>query len=376
VVIAAGGTGGHIFPGLALADAIRELDPSAGITFVGTSRGLEGKLIPERGYPLRLVAMRPLERSFGVAPVLAVFSALRATIQARRVLADAAASVAVGMGGYASLPVIAAAWLRRIPRLVHESGAVAGLANRVAARLTRHVALAFEEAAPGIPARTRPRVVGMPLARQMASFDLRALRTEARAVFDLPDEATAVLVLGGSLGALRLNEVGVALAERWRGRSDLRIILKAGRSHLERTREELSRRGAADLVRTEGFLERMDLAYAAADVAVCRAGAGTVAELAAAGLPAVLVPYPHAPGDHQTKNAGPLVRAGAAILVPDAEATADRIGPIVEELAADPERRMRMSDAARERARPDAARELASWVLELADRDGRRSRAL
>jgi UDP-N-acetylglucosamine--N-acetylmuramyl-(pentapeptide) pyrophosphoryl-undecaprenol N-acetylglucosamine transferase len=367
VVIAAGGTGGHIFPGLALADEIARRSPEARICFVGTPRGLEGSLIPERGYPLRLVDMRPLPRSFGLGPVRAGWSLLRATVQAGRILRREGATVAVGMGGYASLPVVAAAWLRRIPRLVHESGAVPGLANRVAARLTPNLALSFRDAGPSFPPRVRrrARVTGMPMDPAVARLDRQALRADARKALDLPESVTAVLVLGGSLGAMRLNQVGVGLAGRWKDRTDVRLVIKAGKEHADRVTAELDRMGATGVATAMAFLERMDHAYAAADVAVCRAGAGTVAELAAAGLPAVLVPYPHATGDHQTRNAGPLVRAGAAVAVPDADATAERIGPILEELAADPARRSSMSDAARSLGRPDAAEQLAAWVLDL-----------
>jgi UDP-N-acetylglucosamine--N-acetylmuramyl-(pentapeptide) pyrophosphoryl-undecaprenol N-acetylglucosamine transferase len=373
IVIAAGGTGGHIFPGLALAGAIRELAPDARVAFVGTPRGLERSLIPARGYPLHLVGMRPFTRSLGMKPILGVLSMFRATVQARRILRSVRASAVVGMGGYASLPVVVAAWRLGIPRIVHESGAVPGLANRVAARFTRDVALSFPDAAGRFPRRTRTRVVGTPLSPELAGVDRIALRAEGRRAYRLPQTVTAVLVLGGSLGAMRLNEVGVGLAARWRERDDLRVVLKAGRDHLDTIRAEVTELGADQVVTTVAFIDRMDEAYAAADVALCRAGAGTVAELAAGGVPAVVVPYPHAPDDHQTKNAAALVRAGAAVLVPDGEATADRIAPILEELAADPARRERMSKAARELARPDAARELARWVLH---RAGRRSEAL
>lgn len=366
VVIAAGGTGGHIFPGLALADAIRRREPDARIAFVGTSRGLERTLIPARGYPLHLVDMRPLARKVGLAPVLAVLSLVRASFQARRILRREGAAVAVGMGGYASLPLIAGARLAGVSALVHESGAVPGLANRVAARLTPNVALSFQATAAGFSPRLHPRVTGMPLPPALANVDRGALRAEARRELELPEDVGVVLVLGGSLGARRLNEVGIGLAGRWRERGDVRILLKAGREHLDGVRAELDRMDAGRAVRAMAFLDRMDLAYAAADLAICRAGAGTVAELPAAGLPAILVPYPHAPGDHQTKNAAALVRAGAAVLVPDAQATAERIGPVAESLLADPERLERMGAAARTLARPRAAEDLADWTLELA----------
>jgi UDP-N-acetylglucosamine--N-acetylmuramyl-(pentapeptide) pyrophosphoryl-undecaprenol N-acetylglucosamine transferase len=369
VVIGAGGTGGHIFPGLALADAIARAEPPARVSFVGTARGLEGRLIPDAGYPLDLIDVLPLQRKVGVEALLAGPAFLRATWQARRLLRAREADVAVGMGGYPSLPVMAAAAASRLPSLLHESGAIPGLANRIAGRLTRNVALSFDEAAAHFarPART----VGMPLSPALAHMDRAALRAEARASYGLADDRVAVLVMGGSLGALSLNELALGLAARWKERDDVRIILKAGRGHLEAAQKRLADLGAEHVVDAMEFLDRMELAYAAADVAITRAGAGTVAELPAAGLPAILIPYPHAPGDHQTLNAQPLVAAGAAYVVADREATPERIGPLLEDLIADPARLARMGASARALARPHAADELAAWVLELAEKGKR-----
>jgi UDP-N-acetylglucosamine--N-acetylmuramyl-(pentapeptide) pyrophosphoryl-undecaprenol N-acetylglucosamine transferase len=366
IVIAAGGTGGHIFPGLALADALRRREPATSVSFIGTPRGLEQSIIPNRGYALRLVDMRPFVRRIGLGPVASLVSLVRATGQAKKILRAEHAAAVVGMGGYASLPVLAAARRLRLPSLLHESGAVPGLSNRVAARMTRHVAVAFGEAAAFFPRSCRPRTVGMPLDPSIARLDRLSLRREARDSFDLPADSRVLLVLGGSLGAMRLNGVGVDLASRWSERSDLRILMKTGAMHAQAVQAELERRGASDVARCVAFLDRMDLAYAAADVALCRAGAGTVAELAAVGLPSILVPYPHATRDHQTMNARPLERAGGAVIVPDSEADADRIGAIAEKLLGDEGNLTRMSSDAKSLARPSAADDLAAWVLKLA----------
>ena len=360
-VIAAGGTGGHIFPGLALADALRRARPDLGITFVGTKRGLEKTLIPDAGYPLELVDMVPFA---GRTRYLLPIALVRAAWQARRLLKEKRAAVAVGMGGYASIPLIVGARMAGVPSLIHESGAVAGRANRVASLLTPNVALAFDDAAAQFRGATR--TVGMPLNPQIASFDRAALRAEARRAFGLDEGSTMVLVSGGSQGSARLNAAAVGLAERWRDRSDVRIVLKAGRDHTEAVRKELDARGGGAVVNLVSFFERMDHAYAAADVMLSRAGAGTVAELAVVGLPSVLVPYPYAPDDHQAVNAAVLVNAGAAVMVRDAEATADRIGPMIEQFIDEPEKLRHMSEAAAKVARPRAAEELADLALELA----------
>lgn len=367
VVIAAGGTGGHIFPGLALAGALRRAAPGARVSFVGTPRGLERTLIPDAGYELRMVDMLPASRALGLRLALLPAALARSTVQAWRILRAEHASVAVSMGAYAGLPLILAARAAGIPSLIHESGAVPGRANRLAAHLTRNVAVAFEETAHLFSCTSGARVVGMPLDPQVAHVDRAALRMEARTSLDLPADGFVVLVNGGSQGAARLNEAAIGLAARWRDRSDVRVLVKAGRESFDAVREALARAGAERTGRCVAFFERMDHAYAAADLAVCRAGAGTVAELAAAGLPAILVPYPHAPGDHQARNAGPLVRAGAAFMTRDPEATAENLGPMVEELLANPSRLTSMGEAARATARPDAAENLAAWVLALAE---------
>ena len=361
VVIAAGGTGGHIFPGLALADALKRVAPDTRVTFVGTERGLEKRLIPEAGYPLRTVDMVPFT---GRGKVTLPFALVRAAFQARTLLKAEQADVAVGMGGYASIPLIVGARLARVPAIIHESGAIAGRANRVAAMLTRNVALAFDDAAHQFKGGAR--TVGMPLNPQIAEFDRATLRPEARTAFALPDGVTMVLVSGGSQGSARLNEAAVGMAGRWKDRDDVRIVLKAGIAHADDVAGRLAANGGQRVTELVSFFDRMDHAYAAADLMVSRAGAGTVAELAAVGLPSILVPYPYAMDDHQTVNAGVLTKAGAALMVRDDEATAERLAPMIEELLDDPERLGEMARATAKVARPHAAEELAAWVLELA----------
>jgi len=362
ILIAAGGTGGHIFPGLALASALRRQEPSAAVSFVGTPRGLEGRIIPDAGYPLHLLDMVPFA---GARRALVPAAFTRATWQARRLLRRESASVAVGMGGYASIPLVAGARLSGVPSLVHESGAIPGRANLLAARFTMNVALAFERAAASFSGPTR--VVGMPLSAEIEHFDRDALRAEARRAFDLPLDAEVLLVIGGSQGATTLNRAAVGLASRWCDQPNRFILLKTGAADLAGIQADLQAADAAHVVRAVSFFERMDHAYAAADLALTRAGAGTVAELGAVGLPAVLVPYPFAPHDHQAVNASVLVDVGAALMVRNPDATADNLAPTLDSLFADTERRAAMAAAGRSVARPHAADELASWVLELAD---------
>ncbi|MCK7627669.1 UDP-N-acetylglucosamine--N-acetylmuramyl-(pentapeptide) pyrophosphoryl-undecaprenol N-acetylglucosamine transferase [Streptomyces sp. RS10V-4] len=368
VVIGAGGTGGHIYPGLALADALRRAEPDAVVSFVGTERGLETRLIPEAGYRLHTVDMIPFDPALGARRYLLPAALLRAGAQCRAILRGQGAQVAVGMGGYPSAPVILGARLAGLPSLIHESNAVPGRANRFAARLTPHIALAFDRSRPHLAGGERAETVGMPLPGPLAGLDRAALRPAARRALGVPDGARLLLVNGGSLGAARLTEAAIGLAGRHRDRTGLRLLIKTGPAALDGARAALAANGGAAVAEAVPYLDRMDLAYAAADLVVCRAGSATVAELATTGMPAVLVPYPHAPGDHQTHNARVLSDAGAALLLPDAEATAERLDALVGPLLADPDRLAAMGAAADPGTHARAADLLAARTLALAGR--------
>ncbi|MGW3582079.1 undecaprenyldiphospho-muramoylpentapeptide beta-N-acetylglucosaminyltransferase [Streptomyces rubiginosohelvolus] len=366
VVIGAGGTGGHIYPGLALAEALRRADPDAVISFIGTERGLETTLIPAAGYRLHTVDMIPFDPALGAKRFLLPAALLRSGAQARSVLRAQKAQVVVGMGGYPSAPAIVGARMTGLPSVIHESNAVPGRANQFAARLTEHLTVAFDGSRAHLSGGERARTVGMPIAASLAALDRPALREEARRAFGIPEGARVVLFNGGSLGAARLTAAAVGLAARWRGRGDVHLLIKTGPAALAETRQKLVDAGGGSVAQAVPYLDRMDLAYAVADLVVCRAGSATIAELATTGVPAVLVPYPHAPGDHQTHNARVLSDAGAAHLVPDAETTADRLAEIVDPLLADPARLAAMGRAADPGHHARAADLLAETVIRLA----------
>jgi UDP-N-acetylglucosamine--N-acetylmuramyl-(pentapeptide) pyrophosphoryl-undecaprenol N-acetylglucosamine transferase len=362
IVIAAGGTGGHIYPGLALAEALHDARPDAAIEFVGTPKGLEGELVPAAGHRLHLYDMVQFAgqgwHKIGVPLALA-----RASVQARSILRRAGADVAVSMGGYSGIPLIVGARLAGIPSLIHEPGAVPGKANLLAARFARQLATSFPQTTfRGVEVR----YIGYPLREAITSFDRDRLRPEARAAYGLDADVSMVLVTGGSQGATALNRLALGLAERWSGRRDIRIVLKAGARNHEAVETELATNPGAHLVDLVRYIDRMDHAYAAADVAVCRSGAGTVAELAVVELPAILVPFPHDEHDEQVHNAEPLVHSGGALLVRDHEATAEIVGPMLEERLSDPARLAAMAKGMRASARPSAAADLAAWALDLA----------
>ncbi|MDQ3761855.1 MAG: undecaprenyldiphospho-muramoylpentapeptide beta-N-acetylglucosaminyltransferase [Actinomycetota bacterium] len=354
VVVAGGGSAGHVEPALALADAVRRAVPEARITALGTQRGLETTLVPQRGYPLELVAAVPLPRKPS-ADLLRLPLRVRAAVRRVREVLDAvAADVVVGFGGYVALPAYLAA-RGRVPIVVHEANARAGLANKVGARFAARVLAAVPGS--GLPG---AEVIGIPLRQAISSLDRAALREQARAHFGLDATAPTLLVTGGSQGARSLNTAVSGVAAEL-GAAGIGVLHAYGRRN---TVQVAAVPGAPPYVAVP-YLERMDLALAAADLAICRAGAMTVAELSAVGLPAVYVPLPHGNGE-QALNARPVVQAGGAVLVPDADLTPARVVKEVVGILTDPRRLAEMSAAARIAGHPEADSVLASIVLEVA----------
>ncbi|MDO8337452.1 MAG: UDP-N-acetylglucosamine--N-acetylmuramyl-(pentapeptide) pyrophosphoryl-undecaprenol N-acetylglucosamine transferase [Microcella sp.] len=306
-LLAGGGTAGHVNPLLALADHWRAVEPEVGILALGTAGGLEERLVPERGYELLTIPRVPFPRRPNGAAVRFPRDFRDAVDQTRAIIRERGADVVVGFGGYASAPAYVAARLERVPLVAHEANARPGIANRLAGWLGGRVGTTF----PGTPLRGA-RVVGMPLRREIVELDRVGLRPQAIAHFGLDPERPTLLVTGGSTGAKRLNEtIGDAIAH----------ILGSGWNVVHITGRD---RGGADPglpgYRVLEYCDRMDLAFAAADLVVCRSGSATVSELAAVGLPSILVPYPVGNGE-QRLNAGELVAAGGARLVDDAAFT-------------------------------------------------------
>jgi len=310
-LLAGGGTAGHVNPLLAVADALRAREPDATVLVLGTREGLESRLVPERGYELLFVDKVPFPRRPDGAALRFPGRFRRAVAQVRAHLRGRGVDVVVGFGGYASAPAYIAARRHGIPYVVHEANAKPGLANVLGARGAAGSGIVFE----GTPLKGA-RVVGMPLRPEIVQLDRAARRDEAAAFFGLDAGRPVLLVFGGSLGARRLNE---ALAGSWRD------IVAAGWQivHAVGERNDVADPGEA-AYRVVPYIDRMDLAFALADLIVSRAGSATVSEVSALGIPAVYVPYAVGNGE-QALNAASAVRAGAARLIPDAEFTADRV---------------------------------------------------
>ncbi|GAA1932803.1 undecaprenyldiphospho-muramoylpentapeptide beta-N-acetylglucosaminyltransferase [Microbacterium aoyamense] len=331
-LLAGGGTAGHVNPLLAVADALREREPDALVLVLGTREGLEARLVPERGYELVFVDKVPFPRrpNRDAAGFPARFR--RAIAQVRTIIAERGVDVVVGFGGYASAPAYVAARRARVPFVVHEANAKPGLANILGARWAAASGVAFD----GTSLRGS-RVVGMPLRRELMELDRAAVRAEGAAHFGLDPAKPTLLVFGGSLGAARLN---AAFEGAWQD------VLDAGWQllHVTGERSELEDPDAAGYA-LRRYVDRMDLAFAAADFVVSRAGAATVSEISALGIPAVYVPYAVGNGE-QAQNAASAVRAGAARLIPDAEFTSDRVRSEIVPLLTDSGARDQMAEAA------------------------------
>ena len=355
VVVAGGGTAGHIEPAMNLADALRRRDPDIGITALGTASGMENTLVPARGYELRHVPRVPLPRR-PTLDFLRLPASLRGAVAAAgRVLDDVGADVVVGFGGYVSVPAYLAARRRGLPIVVHEANARPGVANRLGARMTKFVAVTAR--AEDLP---HARLIGLPLRQAISTLDRAGTRGEARAHFGLDPDRPTLLVFGGSLGARRLNDAATGAAAAFRA-AGIQVLHSVGREHAASISVDQVPGEAPYIV--VPYLERMDLAYAAADVALCRAGAMTCAELAAVGLPAVYVPLPIGNGE-QRRNALPVVEAGGGLVVEDSAVDAAWITEHVVPLVGDAERVTGMGAAAAAHGRRDADEALVDLVLE------------
>ena len=352
VLLAGGGTAGHTSPLLATADALRRIDPSAQITALGTARGIEVRVVPEAGYALELIPPVPLPRKPSVE-LLRVPSRLRGAVSATLEVVDRLRpDVIVGFGGYVSMPAYFAARRRRIPLVVHEGNAVPGIANKVGARMTTHVATSF----PDTPLRHAVHL-GLPIRRMISTLDRSALRDEARETFGLAAHRPTLLVTGGSQGARRLNQ-SVSAAQRALADAGVQVLHIVGPNGSA----SVERRDVDPAYVVLPYVDRMDLAYAAADLVVCRAGANTVTEVASVGLPAVFVPLPIGNGE-QEHNARPVVDAGGGLLVQDGAFTPDWVRATVPVLLNDAAELGSMSTAAAAVVPRDADDKLAQMVL-------------
>ena len=354
-ILAGGGTGGHVIPALAIAQELQKRY-GAEVLFIGTARGIENRLVPAAGFPLRLVQVGALNKVSLKTRVKTLFDLPRAVWDARRILSEFAPDVVIGVGGYASGPAMLAAILKRIPTLAFEPNVVPGFANRVVARMVSAAAVHFQETARYFP---RAVVTGVPV--RDAFFKIAGTATV--------NEKPTLLVFGGSQGANAINQAMIqCLPELVKQVPDIHIIHQTGERDYNDAQAAYQKAGSSAEVYP--FITDMPAFFARADLILCRSGASTVAEITAAGKPAVFVPFPRAADDHQRVNAQALERAGAAVVAEETRLERVWLADTLAALLADPGRLQRMSQAARKLAHPDAAADIAAMAARLAGVEG------
>ena len=356
VVIAGGGTAGHVNPALALARSLT----SENVTFIGTERGVEASLVPAQGFPLRTIEVEGFNRSKPWLLPLVGVRAAGAVTAARSALKDVQPAVVVGVGGYVSLPVALAARTLRIPVVLHEQNVVLGLANKVAKSGAKAVAVSFE--ATLSDAGKHAVYTGNPVLPELVTADREAVRVSGYNSFGLDPARRTLLVFGGSLGAQRVNEAAAGLAEAWADRADLQVLHITGRSQYDSVAATVGETSGPLIYKVVPYVERMAEAYGVADLALCRGGATTVAELGVLGVPSVIVPYPHHRDRQQERHGRILEEAGAAKVLLDADTTTASVAASAGSLLDDPAALENMSRAALGFGRPDAAERLAAVV--------------
>ena len=353
VMIAAGGTGGHIYPGIAVANEILRRDPSSEVLFVGTSRGLETKIIPENGFQLALIHSVGLKNVGLKGKVKGLMTLPRSFVEARRLLREFRPSVVVGAGGYVSGPVLMMAVVMGVPTLVMDSNALPGFTNRRLARYVDRAALTFHEALPFFG--KKGTVTGNPVRKEF--FDVKPKERNGD---------TSVLIFGGSQGARAINNAMIAALDDLNGsRETMHVVHQTGEADFEKVRNAYTGHGweSADV---RPYISDMMHEFERADILICRAGATTCAEIAAAGKAAIMIPLPTAADDHQRKNAEAMQNAGAAKMIVQDELSPEVLASTLIELAAEPETIARMEQAARNLAREDAAEATVDIIEELA----------
>lgn len=357
ILISGGGTGGHLYPALAVAESLKRMQPSTEILFVGANRGLEAKEVPQAGFDFKGLDSVGFPKRPSFQSLRAAWSLGRAILSARAALLEFQPDVVFSTGGYASAPIVTAARWLKTPIVLQEQNSIPGRTNRIASRMASEVHLAYSSARVHFPKRSHLRLTGNPLREQvLAGSRGRALRQ-----FRLEDDRHTILVLGGSQGAHSINEAVVHALEHFDNRDDVQFLIQSGARDHEWVVEHCRARNVKTWVRR--FIPNMGDAYELADMVICRAGAMTLAEVSACGIPAIVVPYPHAMEDHQRHNAEQLADADAAIIVADSELDPAALAARIDELLAEPMRLREMSANILSLARPNATEMITTAIL-------------
>ena len=359
IIISGGGTGGQIFPAIAIADRLKELQPDAEFLFVGAIGRMEMERVPKAGYPIKGLNISGLQRSLSAKNLSFPFKVLRSLADSKKIISDFKPDVAIGVGGYASGPLLHVAARKRIPSLIQEQNSFPGITNRLLAKKVDKICVSYDGMEKWFPSQKLV-MTGNPVRQSLVS--IQADRKEAIQYFGLEQDIPIVLVVGGSLGARTINQsIEGAIDEI--GRSNIQVIWQTGKSYSERA-EELKATGVPKNLHITPFIERMDLAYSAADLIVSRAGAMALSELCLVGKPCILVPSPNVAEDHQTKNAMALVNKNAAVLVKDNEAR-EKLWDTIQDILNDQDRSKELGKNAKSIGIPDSSDRIAKEILEL-----------
>lgn len=362
IIISGGGTGGHIFPALSIAQSIQKIMPEAKFLFVGAEGRMEMQRVPAAGFEIKGLPVAGLQRSLTAENLKLPFKVIKSVEMARSILREFKPDVAVGVGGYASAPMLWAASHMGIPTLIQEQNSFAGLTNRILGRRARKICVAYEGMEKFFPA-SRILLTGNPV-RDNIARPTEAQREEGYAHFGLEAGRKTILVTGGSLGSATLNASVRRWAKERAAEAGCQVLWQCGKNYFAKLASPEEATGGAANVHLVPFIDRMDLAFAVADVIISRAGAGTISELCIVGKPVIFVPSPNVTEDHQTHNARALADKDAALMISDAEAP-EKVMAMAEELLADEARCEQMTANILPLARPDAGYVIAREVLKL-----------
>jgi UDP-N-acetylglucosamine--N-acetylmuramyl-(pentapeptide) pyrophosphoryl-undecaprenol N-acetylglucosamine transferase len=366
-IVTGGGTGGHIYPALAVAGELKSLYPEAALLYVGGRKGLEGDLVPREGYEFKSLEIRGLERSISFSAIISAWKAFTSVFQAIRIIKDFKPDAVVGTGGYASFPVGAAAILCKVPLILHEQNVYPGLANRMLGRFAKGLAISWEGSRPAFKGHAEIVHTGNPIRASITGTN----RQQALSRLGLEPASKTVLVFGGSQGAQKITRAAID-AMKLSIEDDIRVILATGKANFTASAVEAKSKGVpfADSLEKKGhkfyivpYLHDMAAALSVCDIVVSRSGALTLAEITAKGLPSILIPHPFVPDDVQRKNASAMQSAGAAVMIENAALDGVTLKSVADGLLADHAKLTHMSEAALALAMPDAAPAVAKLVL-------------
>lgn len=372
VIIAGGGTGGHVNPGVAIAKYIMQLQPESRIIFIGTERGLETKLVPREGFELKLITVRGFQRKLSMDTVKTVKAMFQGYWEAKAIIKEFKPDLVIGTGGYVCGPVLYCAANMKIPTLIHEQNAYPGVTNRILSRFVDAVAISFKESEAYFGKSRKLLLTGNPIRKELLEAD----RTRARVAMGLDDNTSLVVVTGGSLGAARINDAMVEMLREGLDRSTdskthggkkRKILFSTGNNGFRSVSDRLEGLNHPDLEVTPYIYEAAK-AYAAADLMICRAGAITCSELTALGVPSILIPSPNVTANHQEHNARALERSGAAVVILESELSGKTLAQAMNALLKEEKRLSEMSKAAGKIGITDASEKIYSMAMEITDK--------